>query len=137
MDALAELDERVAVEPDVRDVARRRLVEDRLGRRSERSPLGEPDEPLELGHEIERDLVVIRRDQVIDESDRDLAGFQPDRFLTELIDDVVAAVLSRGPRLAVANIGTGQVLELERDVLGDVASPGPLAQSRDEAAAPA
>ena len=28
-------------------------------------------------------------------------------------------------RLAVADVGAGQVLELERDVLGDVADPGP------------
>ena len=44
VDALAELDERVAVEPDVRDVARGGLVEDRLRRRPEGRPLGEPDE---------------------------------------------------------------------------------------------
>ena len=48
MDALTELDERVAVEPDVGDVAARGLVEDRLGRRPEGLPLGEQDEPLEL-----------------------------------------------------------------------------------------
>ena len=54
MDALAELHEAEPVEADVRDVAARGLVEESLGRRSERQPLGEPDELLELGHEVER-----------------------------------------------------------------------------------
>ena len=49
MDALAELDEAEAVEPDVRDVAAGGLVEERLGAGAEREPLGEEDEPLELG----------------------------------------------------------------------------------------
>ena len=49
VDALAELDERVAVEADERDVAAGRLVEDRLGRRPEGRPLGEADQPLQLG----------------------------------------------------------------------------------------
>ena len=40
-------------------------------------------------------------------------------------------------RLAVADVGAGEVLELERDVLGDVADPGPVAQPGDEPAAPA
>ena len=40
-------------------------------------------------------------------------------------------------RLAVADVGAGEVLELERDVLGDVAGPGALAQPGDEPAAPA
>ena len=53
MDALAELDEGVAVEPDVRDVAARGLVDERLRGRPERLPLRQPDEPLELGQEVE------------------------------------------------------------------------------------
>ena len=39
--------------------------------------------------------------------------------------------------LAVADVGAGEVLELERDVLGDVAGPGAVAEPRDEPAAPA
>ena len=94
VDALAELDERVAVEPDVRDVAAGGLVEDRLGRRPERLPLGEQDEPLELGHEVDRDRRVVRGDEVVDEGDGDLAGLDPDVLLAVLVDHVVAAVLA-------------------------------------------
>jgi hypothetical protein len=36
----------------------------------------------------------------------------------------------------VTDVGAGEVLELERDVLGHVAHPRPVAQPRDEAAAP-
>ena len=60
VDAVPELDERVAVEPDERDVAADRLVDERLGRRPERLPLGEPDEPLELRREVEEDVRVVR-----------------------------------------------------------------------------
>ena len=42
-----------------------------------------------------------------------------------------------GARLAVADVGAGEVLELERHVLGDVAGPRPVAQPGDEPAAPA
>ena len=53
VDALAELDERVPVEPDVRDVAADGLVDQGLGRGPEGGSLGEPDQPFELGHEVE------------------------------------------------------------------------------------
>src|SRR4029077_8550513 len=42
--ALTELHEGLLVQPDERDVATLRLVEDRLGRGAERSLLGEPDQ---------------------------------------------------------------------------------------------
>ncbi len=53
VDALAELDEAVTVEADVRDVAADRLVDERLGRRAEGLPLGEADEAFELGEQVE------------------------------------------------------------------------------------
>ena len=137
MDALAELDERVAVEADVGNVARGRLVEDRLRRRPEGRPLRDQDEALQLGHEIDRRAIVLRRHEVVDEGHRDLPGFDPDLLLAELVDHVVAAVLAGRSGLAVANGRAGEVLELERDVLGDVAHPGPVAEARDEPAAPA
>ena len=60
VDALAQLDEAVPVEADVRDVAAGRLVEQRLGGGAEGEPLGEPDEVLELGCEVERVGGVVR-----------------------------------------------------------------------------
>ena len=136
VDALAELDERVAVEADVRDVAARRFVEDRLCARAECLALGEADEALELGHEVESEIRVVRGDEVVDEGDGDLAGLDPDGLLAELVDHVVVAVLAGAPGLAVADVGPGEVLELEGDVLGDVAGPRAFSQAGDEAAAP-
>jgi len=42
-------------------------------------------------------------------------------------------VLAGAPGLAVADVRAGEVLQLERDVLGDVAGPRSLAQPGDEA----
>ena len=53
MDALAQLDEAEAVEADERDVAAGRLVEQGLRRRAEREALGQADQALELGDEVE------------------------------------------------------------------------------------
>ena len=136
VDAVAELDERMPVEPDERDVAADRLVDERLGRRPEGLPLGEPDEPLHLRREVEEDVGVVGGDEVVDQRDRHPAGLEPDRLLAVLVDAVVLARPTGRPRLAVTDVGPGQVLELERDVLGDVADPCPLAQPGDEAAAP-
>ena len=89
------------------------------------------------GREVEEDVGVVGGDEVVDEGDRHPAGLEPDRLLAVLVDAVVLAGRAGRPRLAVADVGPGQVLELERDVLGDVADPRPLAQPGDEAAAPA
>ncbi len=123
MDAVAELDERVPVEPDERDVATDRLVDERLGRRPERLSLGQPDEALQLGREVEEDGRVVGRDEVVDQRDGHPAGLEPDRLLAVLEDAVVLAARAGRAGLAVADIGAGEVLELERDVLGDVARP--------------
>ena len=90
------------------------------------------------GAEVEGDGRVVGRDEVVDERDRDPAGLEPDLLLAVLVDARCSWPYSPGrPGLAVADVGAGQVLELERDVLGDVADPRPVAQARDEAAAPA
>ena len=137
VDAVAELDQRVAVEPDERDVAADRLVDQRLGGRPERLPLGEPDEALHLGREVEEDIGVVGGDEVVDQRDRHPAGLETDRLLAVFVDAVVLAGRAGRPGLAVADVGAGQVLELERDVLGDVARPRPVAQAGDEPAAAA
>ncbi len=137
VDAVPELDERVPVEADERDVAADRLVDERLRGRPERLALGQPDEPLELGREVEEDVRVVRRDEVVDQRDRHPAGLEPDGLLAVLEDAVVLADLAGAAGLAVADVGAGEVLELERDVLGDVADPRALAQPGDEPAATA
>ena len=128
MDPVPELDERVAVEPDERDVAADRLVDERLRGRAERLALGLADEPLELGGEVEGHLGVVGGDQVVDEADGHLAGLEADLLLAVLVDAVVLADLTRRPGLAVAHVSAREVLELERDVLGDVPGPRPLAK---------
>ncbi len=133
MDAVTELDQRVSIESDERDVTTDRLVDESLGRRSERLPLRDPDQPLELRREVEEDLRVGRRDQVVDQADGHPPGLQSDLLLAVLVDAVVLADRTGGARLAVANVGPGEVLELERDVLGNVARPRSVAQARDEA----
>jgi len=120
---------------DPRDVPLGGLVDERLRRRPERQALGDPDEPLHLADEVERRP--IRRDEVVDERDRDLARLDADTFLAELEDRVVAAVFPRRARLAVADVHAGQVLQLQRDVLGDMAHPCAVAEARDKAAAAA
>ena len=42
---------------------------------------------------------------------------------------VVLAVRAGRARLAVADVGAGEVLQLERDVLGDVAQPRAVARA--------
>ena len=65
------------------------------------------------------------------------ARLEADGLLAVLVDAVVLAARAGGAGLAVADVGAGEVLELERDVLGDVAGPGAVAQAGDEPAAPA
>ena len=96
-------------------------------------PLGQQDEALELGGEVE---VRFGLDEVVDEPHRELAGGDADGLLGVRVDDVVLARLAGAAGLAAADLGAGLALELERDVLGDVADPGALAQPIREAADP-
>ena len=133
---MAELDQRVAIEPDERDVAAHRLIDKRLGGRPERLPLGEPDEVLELRGEVEEDLGIVGGDQMVDERDRHPPRLETDGLLAVLVDAVVLALRTGRACLAVADVGAGEVLELEGDVLGDVARPRPVPQPGDEPAPP-
>ena len=81
MDAVPELDQRMAVKPDEWDVAADRLVDERLGGRPERLLLGEPDEPLHLRGEIEEDRRIVWRHEVVDQPDGHLARLEADRLL--------------------------------------------------------
>ena len=122
MDALAELDEARTIEPDPRDVARNGLVDDRLGRRPERTLLGETDERLDLLGKVERRLV--GRDEMIDESDGKAAGLASNILVAVLEYDVVPAPFAgHAARLADVRLRAGKALQLERDVLGHMAQP--------------
>ena len=106
------------------------------GRRPEGAPLGDTDQVLELLDEVERRL--IRRDEVVDQRDRQPASLAADVLVAILVDDVVAAAFTgHAARLADVRLRAGQALQLERDVLRDVAQPGAVLQARNEPAAPA
>src|SRR5262249_36310261 len=119
-------------EPDPRDVAADRLVDDRLRRGAERRPLRPDDERLELGVPVE---LGIGPDQVVDEPGGEPSGGEADVLVDVAVDDVVAARLSlAAARLATPYVVAGDLLEGEGAVLGDVAEPGALVQPLDEAA---
>src|SRR5918992_38138 len=102
---------------------------------SDRGPeggsLGEQDQRLELGPEVE---VRLRLDEVVDEAHREPPGGPPDALLSVRVHDVVAAGLAGAARLAAAHLGAGLALQLQRDVLGHVPGPRPAAQPPLEAA---
>ncbi len=137
MDALAQLDEAEPVEADVGDVAADGLVDECLRRGAERQALGQADEALQLLRDSRTRGRVVGRDEVVDEATAIAPGLDADLFLAELVDDVVAAARPGRAGLAVADVGAGEDLELEGDVLGDVARPGAVAQAGQEATAPA
>jgi len=135
--ALAELDERCRTEADIGNVAADGFVDQGLRRRPERLALRETNEALELAGVVEGNPRIVGGDEVVDEGDGHPAGLHADRFLAVLVDDVVLPRRTCGARLAMADVGAGEVLELQGDVLGHVARPRPVAEPGDEAAAPA
>ena len=82
MDALPQLDEGVLVEPDPRDVARDRLVDDRLRRGAEGGALGAADELVALGLPVELGVAL---DEVVDQLDGEAAGGEAD-VLGDLVE---------------------------------------------------
>ncbi len=107
------------------------LVEDGLRRGAEGGPLGAADELLELGAEVE---LRVGLDQVVDQAHGQPSGGEAHALLGVREDDVVAPRLAGAARLAAPDLGTGAALQLEGDVLGHVAEPGPFVQPLDEAA---
>jgi hypothetical protein len=113
----------VLVEPQPGDVAGRGLVEDGLGRGAEGRPLGPEDEPLQLGGEVEARVGL---DQVVDQPHGQPPGGQPDLVVAVAVDHVVLAAGAGAAGLAPPLLAPGLALQLEGDVLGHVAQPGPL-----------
>ncbi len=130
--ALTELDQRGLVEAHPRDVARRGFVDDRLCGRTERPALGELDEAFQLREEIE---VLLGLDEMVDQANGQLPRLDADGLLPVAVDHVVPARLPRPSRLPARDVRSGFPLELERDVLGDVAEPRPVDQPFAEPAA--
>src|SRR6185295_8591119 len=104
------------VQADPRDVALLGGAHERGGRRTERAPLREADEPDELFVEVERRRIVCRalgRQQMAHQTQAELPRRLPDRLLDEAVDDVVlAARQALAARLAVGDRRAGQALQL-------------------------
>jgi hypothetical protein len=133
--ALAELNQRRGIEPQIGNVPADRLLDDRLGGGTECRPLAADDEPLQLGLEVE---LGIRGDQIVDQPDRQLAGRQPDRLVVVGVDHVVARALALDlAGLAASHVVADGLLQLQRHMLGHVPDPGAFVQALDETAAPA
>ena len=135
--AVAELDERVAVEADERDVAAAASSMSAWVEGPKASRSASRMSRSSSGHEVEERAGSSGATRWLTSATAILPGLEPDALLAVLVDDVVLAALAGAAGLAVADVGAGQVLELQRDVLGDVAHPGPFAQAGDEAAATA
>src|SRR5690606_36542557 len=131
---VAELDEGVLVEAEPGDVPRRGGVHERLRAGPEGAPLREPDEGVALLVPVEPALdevaVELRPDglgeEVEEEAPRQRARLQPHLALLVLVDHVVLAGRARRARLPERDVDAGDALELEGDVLPDVAEPRPL-----------
>ncbi len=129
--AVAELDQRLVVEPQPRDAALLGGVHQRGRRRPERAPLREADvlvarrRPVPaLGHGAGgAQLVGQQRAQ---QAQRQLAGRDAFLALGVFIDDGVEARAIQAARLAEGDVLAGDVLQLERHVLEHVAEPGAL-----------
>jgi hypothetical protein len=139
--AVAELHERLVVEADPRDVAPLGGADQRARRRAELPALGEGDQLVERLLEVEarghegagRE---VRREQRVQQVEREVAGGLADALLLVLVDDEVLALRAGPAGLAEGDLGAREHLDLDRYVLEHVAEPGPavLTHAADEPA---
>jgi len=128
--AVAELHQRAVVQADPRHVAVLGGAHQRPGRGAESAALGDAHQVLELGLEVVgagKVGLAVGRQQMAEQPQPRLGGLEPHRLLVVAEDDVVLAARQVvAARLAVADRGAGEDLELQRHVLEDVPHPGPL-----------
>jgi hypothetical protein len=139
--SVAQLDQALLVEPDPGDPPLLRRAHQRHGARAQRPALGEADELVPLGGEVEVRRHRARgpelgRQQRVEQGEPEAARLEPDVLLLVLIDDVILPGLAVRAGLAEGHRLAGDVLQLDRHVLEDVAHPGALVldQPPDEAA---
>ena len=129
--AVAELHERLIVEPQPRNAARFRRTHQRCGRRSERAALREADEVVArfrpapaFGHRAGRAQRLGQ--QRAQQPQAELAGGDAFVALRVFVDDGVDAGLAGAARLAERDFLARDVLQLDGDVLEHVAEPRAL-----------
>jgi hypothetical protein len=92
------------------------------------APLGEAHQAFEFRVEVERRGIVIdplRRQQMADQPQREIAGGEADRLLDVAVDHVIVAARQiLAARLAERHRRAHQSLQLDRDVLQHMAEPG-------------
>ena len=131
--ALAELDEVVVVEAEHGDAAMLRLLHDR---RRGRTEVVIRADVLELAdHALEVDVGAATLEERVDDVDRALPGRDPGLFDPVAEDDLIDARGVGVDGLAEPDFHAGDELQLQREVLDDVAEQRPLAHALDEAAA--
>ncbi len=71
---------------------------------------------------------------MVEETHAEFAGGEPDILLLVAVDDAVDAALAGAAGLAARDLGAGEILKFEGDVLKDVTHPGPLPHPLKETA---
>ena len=127
--SVAELHQAVVVKPDPRDSAFLRRANQGGGARPQGTALGEADEVVERGGEIEIVEIGIvgpefGRYQRMQQLEGQLARLQADILVLVFVDHGVDAMLAGRPRLAKGDVGAGDILHLNGAVLQHVAHPG-------------
>jgi len=126
--AMAELHQGGVVQAQPGNAALLRRLHQRGGRRSQSAPLGEAHQAFEFRMEVERRGIVIRplrRQQMADQPQREIAGGEADRLLDVAVDHVIVAARQiLAARLAERHRRAHQSLQLDRHVLKHMAEPG-------------
>ncbi len=130
MDPLAQLDQGMLVETQIGDVPGGCLVEDRLSGGSEGHSVRCVDQLLDTFAEVQGDLV--GGHQMVDDVHREVAGLEGNFLVAIAVDHVVPATDPRPPGLPPVYGGTGVALQLQSDVLGDMAGPGAVTETLHE-----
>ena len=139
--SVPELNQALLVEPDPGNPPLLRCPHQRHGAGPQGSPLGKPDELVPLGGKVEAGRhctfrLQFWREERMQEGERQPAGLHAHVLLLVLVDHVVVPARPLRAGLPEGDAFAGHVLQLQRDVLKDVAHPGAFAlgQPPDEPA---
>jgi hypothetical protein len=139
--AVAQLHQTLVVQPDRRNAAAARFVHDGLRARSQRQSFRHPNQRVQflgvverldvpivvfvVGQQVQpRDAAQFLWQQMLNQSQREATGLQPDALLQKGVHDIIFALFApRGAGLAVGHVDARQRLQFDGDMLGDVSQP--------------